>query len=294
KFLESAPQGWAQAVLRIGEDEDDGETIDVDEEPLALDALTNATVLRDAFTRYLAGAAQADALEAAWTRLRNAGAAPLGVFGEVVRDACAQRIAGWAHELEHRGGRTQGFRVTGFGRATAAGAAVYPPLALEVELGGRPRTVQLLGQTELYGVTCGALVLANGEPKPRHRLRPAFDHLVMAAAGLADTGFKHLILSRTKTEAMTHDRWPAADARRHLALLLRDLFAEGHGYLLSLEMAIDAMNDEPVEVEAPSDRGPGSIGYGPLGPRGDLDPPPDPRALAVRRLEPMWRRMKLS
>lgn len=294
KFLESAPQGWAQAVLRIGEDVDDGETVDIDEEPLALDALTSTTVMRDAFLRYLGGASRAEALELAWARLRRSGDAPVGVFGEVVREACATRIDGWATELDDRGGRGQGFVVTGFGRATGDGVVIRPPIAIDVVLGGRPRRVELIGQTEPYGGRVGALILANRKVSPRHKLRAAFDHLAMAAAGLADLGFGHLILCEGTPDEVRHERWSQADARAHLALLLHDLFAEGHGYLLSLDMALAALDAKPIKVEGVSDFGPGSIGYGPLPHRDDFEAAPDPRALAERRLRPLWQRMKGS
>jgi hypothetical protein len=166
---------------------------------------------------------------------------------------------------------------------------------LDVELGGRARKIQLVGQTELYGVACGALILANGEARPRHHLRAMFDHLVLAAAGLADLGgFKHLVLTRGKPKAGVHERWPRAEAQAHLAALLRDLFADGHAYLLSLDMQIDVLEGQAASVVQASDFGPGSIGYGPLKSRDDLELPADVRALAERRLGPMWRRMRLT
>ena len=292
KFLESAPQGWAQAVLRLGDDGDDGETIDVDEEPLALDPLGNAIVLRDAFGRYLAGASRQDALEQAWNRLRRAGDAPVGVFGKVVREASATRLDGWATELEARGGREQGFRVTGFGRASAPSAVIQAPIQIVVEIGGRSRTVQLVGQTEPYGGKVGALILANKKVSLRHVLRAAFDHVVMAAAGLADLGFNHLILCEDEPDECRHERWSQADAGGHLALLLHDLFAEGHGYLMSLDMAVAALGDKPIKIDQPGDFTPGSIGYGPLPHRDDFEAADDARGLAVRRLQPLWQRMK--
>jgi exodeoxyribonuclease V gamma subunit len=294
KFLESAPQGWAQAVLRIGQDDDDGETIDVDEEPLELDALHRAIVLRDAFGRYLTGAPRAAALDGAWARLRRGGHAPVGVFGEVLRATCEERLNGWASELEGRGGKVGDFRVIAFGRATSPDAIVVPPIAIDVELGGRVRKVEVVGQTEPIGAAqVGALILAMGKVGDRHKLRAAFDHLALSAAGLLEVGaYRHLILSGDKPHAAEHDRWSPADARAHLALLLHDLFASGHGYLLSLDMAIAALDGEAVKVETARDGRPGSIGFGPLLPRDDFGPIAEAAALAERRLAPLWRRMR--
>jgi exodeoxyribonuclease V gamma subunit len=299
KFLESAPQGWAQAVLRIGEDVDEGETVDVDEEPLALAALEQATVLRDAFGRYLDGTALDDALAAAWARLRQRGAAPVGVFGEVLRDACEERLRAWKNELADRGGKVGEFRATVFGpvgRAATRNAIVVRPIELDVELGGRPRRVELVGQTEPIGAsTVGALILAPGKASHRHRLRAAFDHLALSAAGLMEVGvYRNLILNAEDPEAASHDRWTRDDALAHLALLLRELFAGGHGYLLSLDMSIKALDSKAVNVDAPRGGMPGAISYGPLLPREDFAAADDVRALAMRRLHPLWKRMRIE
>lgn len=295
KFLESAPQGWAQAVLRIGDDGDDGELIDVDEEPMALDPLHRAIVLREAFDRYLGGEPRQGALAAVWTRLRRTGSAPVGVFGDVLRDDYQELINGWASELDARGGRDQGFQITAFGRAFSPGARVVPPLVIEVELGGRARTIELVGQTETRGGQVGTLVLAPSKKvSDRHRLRAAFDHLVLSAAGLADLGSGHLILTAGKPESAHHDRWPRGQAKDHLALLLKDLFAEGHGYLMSLDMAVDALAGDAVTVQAPREGLAGSIGFGPLSARDDFAIAADPLALATRRLAPLWQKMKVT
>ena len=54
-----------------------------------------------------------------------------------------------------------------------------------------------------------------------------------------------------------------------------------------------AVNSEKSVEPMPNDHGPGSIGYGPLKSRDDLDAPPDVDAIAERRLGPLWRRMRL-
>lgn len=291
-FLESAPQGWAKAVLHLGEDNDDDELVLVDEEPLALAGLHRATVGRDAFGRYLTGAEPGSALASAWATLERRGAAPVGVFGEVLLADLREQLDGWIRELSLRGGREQGFRVTAFGRATAAGAVVDAPIAIEVELAGRRRRVELVGQTDLCGAEVGTLIVAPGKAHLRYKLRAAFDHLVLAAAGHRDFDAQHLILSTEKPDAMRHERWRRNDARAHLALLLRELFAEGHGYLLSLDMAVAAIEGKPIRVKLTADHGPSSLGYGPLESRDDLEPPPGAVAIAHRRLGPLWTRMK--
>ena len=302
RFLDSAPQGWASAVLRLEQDDDDDGAVDRDEEPLALDALERSVVVRTAFGRYLAGEPLDDAIEHTWRRRALAGSVPVGVFAEATRARLDDTVRGWAAELDHHGGPRQAFTVFGLGKQPREQAEVLPPIRLEVDTPGGRRAVEIVGTTHPWGEHAGCLVLAPGSLHARHWLRAAFDHLVLAAAGRMRFGMKHLLLggkSRTKAkpvEVGRHTPWDPDEARAHLALLVGDLLATGHEYLFSLDMAVSALKGKPIRVDEPRDHLPGAIGYGPLPPRADLAAPTedDIIALAERRLGPMWKRCPMG
>ncbi len=294
KFLESAPQGWAQAVLRLEQD-DDEDLVLRDEEPLALGALERAMVARAAFKRYLDGAALGDAIARSWERLALAGAAPVGVFGKAARDAMTQQVTTWAEELEAFGGRGQRWAVFGFGRKPDALAELLPPIALDVDVAGVRRRVELVGTTDPYGAgRAGWLVAVPGKMSWRHKLRPCFDHVSLAAAGRLDTFSRHLILDREGAHAARHEPWTAAEARAYLTTLVGDLLSRGHDYLLHIDMSSASLDGKSTTPRAAGDEHPGSFGYGPMPPRDDLAPPPpeELEAMARRRLGPLKQRMK--
>lgn len=293
KFLESAPQGWAQAVLRLDQ-EDDEDPVDRDEEPMVLAPIERAMVGRATFTRYLAGEPLDAAFARTWDRLRLSGAAPVGVFGDAAKKKLWELVQRWGAELEHHGGRAQTFTVFGLGRRPTALARMLPPLVLTVEVGGVARRIELVGTSEPWGEQCGSLVLVPSKAAWRHKLRAAVDHVALAAAGQFQFGSKHLILDREGAHAARHERWSPEDARRYLTDLVHDLYATGHEYLMSVDMSNASLEGKPVKADEPADGRPGSIGYGPLRPSDDLEPPP-PEALAAmaeRRFAPLARRIK--
>ncbi|HUQ01909.1 MAG TPA: exodeoxyribonuclease V subunit gamma [Kofleriaceae bacterium] len=293
KFIESAPQGWAAAVLRLEQDDVEDPTLR-DEEPLTLGALERAVAARDAFTRYLAGMPLDVAFERTWGRLRLQGGAPVGVFGTAARTALEQQVATWARELELHGGRTQHFRVFGFGRKPDALAELLPPIALTVEASGVRRRVELIGTSEPWGESAGSLIVAPGTMKARHVLRAAMDHVALAAAGRFRFGSKHLILDKDGAHPARHERWEQDEARAYLTRLVTDLLGGGHDYLMSVEMSQSILDGKKMRVEDPKDGRPGSIGYGPMAPRDDLEAPSDveAEAMAQRRLAPLVSRIK--
>ncbi len=295
KFLESAPQGWATAVLRL--DEDDGEDpVERDEEPMVLAPIERAIAGRTILTRYLADpkVSLEGAFDRAWERLRLAGGAPVGVFGDAARQKLLQQVQGWAAELEEHGGRSQAFTVFGLGRRPTALARMLPPLVLDISIAGVTRKIELVGTSEPWGEHCGSLVVAPGKKHWRHVLRAAVDHVVLAAAGQFQFGSRHLILDREGAHPARHERWAADDARGYLTSLITELYATGHEYLLSVDMSAGSIDGKIPRVDEPRDGRPGSIGYGPLRPSDELDAPPplELAAMAQRRLAPLLQRIK--
>lgn len=293
-FVDSAPQGWAQAVLRL--EQDDGEDpAQRDEEPLTLGALERAIAAREVFARYLDRLPLADAFARTWERLRLRGGAPVGVFGRAAREALEHQVGIWAAALEQHGGRAQGWTVFGLGRKPAVLAELLPPVALDVVVGGRRRRVELVGTTEPYGEgKAGFLVLAPGKQRPRHVLRAAMDHAALAAAGRFRFGARHLVLDRDGAHPARHQRWEPAEARAYLADLVTDLLARGHDYVLDLEMSRSLLDGKELKAQPAKDGRPGSFGYGPLPPSDDLRPPPADEALAMarRRVAPLFDRIE--
>lgn len=292
-FLESAPQGWAKAVLALYDD-DGEERLEHDEEPMALDALTRANLTRAAFERALAGEPLDAAVTAVWKDARLSGAAPVGVFGEVAEADHRALVGRWLGELGNTGGVDQPFTRYGLGRTPRGAGArpvVLPPVAFTVTLAGRERRVELVGECQLSGARCGTLILSAGSVKPYHRLRAALDHVALAAAGVATAGWQHLIVGDQKTDRAGHAPWTADEARGYLAALTTDLFAGSHDYLLSLDMALASLDRKEPKVEPPQDGRPGSLGYGPVRHRPDRARPADLDALVERRYRPLFTRL---
>ncbi|MEZ4399734.1 MAG: exodeoxyribonuclease V subunit gamma [Kofleriaceae bacterium] len=289
-FLESAPQGWARAVLALSDDDDD-ERIDHDEEPMAVDNMTRANLARAAFARYLAGADVEVAVPQVWREAQLAGGAPIGVFGEVAQAADLELVAGWARDLDAVGGRGQGFTRYGLGRAPSTATTVLPPVAVPAILDGRPRRIELVGALGEVGDVAGTLLLTPGKLRPRFALRAALEHVVLAAAGVATTGWRHLVLAKDGSERRHHQAWAAVDAQAYLSALCGELLGGSHDYLLSLDMAHAVIERKTVKVEPPSERGPGSLGFGPLRPRDHRAPVPDLDAVVDRRYRPLLERI---
>ncbi|MBK7071339.1 MAG: exodeoxyribonuclease V subunit gamma [Myxococcales bacterium] len=290
-FLESAPQGWAKAVLSLYDDDDD-ERLDHDEEPLAVDAMTRANLTRAAFARYLASGELADAVTATWKDARLTGQAPVGVFGEVAEAGDRELLARWAADLDAAGGRGQRFRRYGLGRAPhGADGVTLAPVSLTITLDGRPRRVDLVGECNPAGDACGTLLLTPSKASERIKLRAALDHVVLAAAGVATTGWRHLILAKEKPDRAAHAPWSADEARGYLAALCAELYGGSHDYLLSLDMAVAVLGGKEAKPDRPKDGRPGSLGYGPLRDRPDRAMVADLDAVVARRYQPLFGRL---
>lgn len=293
RFLESPIQAWAQAVLRLDDDEDE-DLIRREDEPFGTGSAERAGLLRDAFALHLGAtgdpARPVDAAyDAALRRRLLAGHAPVGVFGDAERQRDLETLAAWSAELAG----TPSWRRVAFGRASAPGCELGPPIVLAVEVAGHRRRVELIGQTELLGDGgVGSLILSPSKPQARHDLRGAFDHLALTAAGVRDGDFQHTVLSRSEDpRRVQHAPWRPDDARSYLTDLAGALLGERHAYLLSLKIASDVMDGKPARLEKPSGGLPGTLGYGPVTRDGDLDLPPDWRARVARHWEPVLGKM---
>ncbi|MEO7729964.1 MAG: hypothetical protein ABIY55_03260, partial [Kofleriaceae bacterium] len=290
-FLEYPVQAWAQAVLGLDELPDD-EALEQSDEPFHLGRAERAVMLREVFAAQLRdpGGPVDTRYDAAVKDRQLRGPFPVGVFAEAARALDLEVLTRWRDGLGLIA--ADGATRIGFGRASSPGAELLPALAIELSGG---RTVRLIGQTELLirgaRYTSVVTLLRKLEKRSHYHLRGAFDHVMLAAAGLASAGHSHrLIDDRGDVVEIQHAPWTVADARGYLAGLIGELLDAPHGYLLPFEALAKALHGgkAPSWSSDPT-RG---LGYGPIE-RGDgLDPPADAVAIARRRLRPLVERMQ--
>jgi exodeoxyribonuclease V gamma subunit len=294
-FLEYPVQAWAQAVLGLDELPDD-EALDHSEEPFHLGRAERATMLREVFAAQLRdpGGPVDSRYDAAVKDRQLRGQFPVGVFAEAARKHDLEVLHHWRSALGPIaiGGATR----IGFGRASSPGAELLPALA--IELPGGPagsRIVRLVGQTELLirGKRYSSVVtlVRKLEKRSHYHLRGAFDHLVLAAAGLATAGHIHrLIDDRGASCEIEHAAWTPGDARSYLAGLVSELLDAPHGYLLPFEALAKALQGgKPAPRFGDPTAG---LGYGPIDRSDGLELPRDPVGIARRRLLPLVERMR--
>ncbi len=309
-FLEHPIQAWAQAVLGLDELPDD-QAAEHSEEPFHLGRPERVVMLRDVFATHLREPARSleDCYDAAIAEIQLRGQFPVGVFAEAARTLDLAVISTWLASLRliapvagvgadagHAGGATR----FGFGRAFSAGATLCPALAIELASGS---SVRLMGQTELLVRAAGAGGTSTTrytsvvpmvrvlEKKTPYHLRGAFDHVVLAAAGLANDGHIHTLIDpKGHVCVVQHDPWTKRDAQAFLATLAGDLLELSHGYLLPFETLVKGLaggKPPPRNYGDPT----GGLGYGPIERRDGLAAPDDIAAIADRRLRPLVERM---
>ncbi|HEX3761544.1 MAG TPA: exodeoxyribonuclease V subunit gamma [Kofleriaceae bacterium] len=291
-FLEYPIQAWAQAVLGLDELPDD-EVIEHSDEPFHLGRAERATLLREVFAAQLRDPGEpVERRYDAERKLRQLrGQFPVGVFADAARKLDLEVLERWRAGLGLIA--ADGATRIGFGRASSPGAELRPALSIELSGG---RTVRLVGQTELMirgrRHTSVIPLVRKLEKRSHYHLRGAFDHLLLAAAGIAgDGGHVHRLLDdRGEVCEVEHAAWTADDARGYLAGLIGELLDAPHGYLLPFEALVKALQGgRPVVRFGDPTAG---LGYGPID-RGDgLAPPPDAAAIARRRLLPLIERMR--
>jgi exodeoxyribonuclease V gamma subunit len=294
-FLEYPVQAWAQAVLGLDELPDD-EAIEHSDEPFHLGRPERAVMLREVFAAQLRdpGGPVDGRYDAAVKDRQLRGQFPVGVFAEAARALDLEVLHSWRTGLGLIS--ADGATRIGFGRASSPGAELLPALSIDLS-GGLPggRTIRLVGQTELLvrGKRYTSIVplLRKLEKRSYYHLRGAFDHVMLAAAGLATDGHLHRVIDDRGTVCeVEHAAWTARDARDYLAALVTELLDAPHGYLLPFEALAKALQGGKPAIKYGDPTA--GLGYGPID-RGDgLDLPGDAAALARRRLLPLVERMR--
>ncbi|CAN5909569.1 hypothetical protein BH11MYX2_BH11MYX2_33970 [soil metagenome] len=216
---------------------------------------------------------------------------PVGVFASAERAKDLAVLETWRKGLGPipAGAATR----FGFGRAMSPGAQLRPHIELAIAGG---RTVRLTGQTELLieqgGRYTSVVTMVRDYQKwtPYH-LRGCFDHLVLAATGLANNGHTHKILDDDgKVVVVEHDPWSQDDAREYLTALVTELLDQHHGYLLPFEILALALVGKKLPSRIYGDPTNG-LGYGPIERRDGLTLPSNLEEIAKRRLGPLVTRM---
>lgn len=291
-FLEYPVQAWASAVLGLDEVPDDDTELHSDE-PFHLDRAQKAMLLRDVFAAHLANpvAPLEHVYDRAVADAQLRGQFPVGVFAEAARAVDLGTLGIWRDRLGPI--PADGVVRYGFGRAHVSGAQLLPALSFDLPGG---RTVRLTGQTELLvrvgdKHTSAIVLLREIENKSPYHLRGAFDHVLLAAAGIATKGHAHKLFDRKGKVAETeHTPWTQAEARAYLTDLIVDLLDGVHGYLFPFDALVRALNGG-----RPSFRTSGDprhvLGYGPIERTDGLEAPRDAQAVAQRRFGPLVQRM---
>lgn len=290
-FLEAPVQAWAQAVLGLAELPDD-DALEHSDEPFVVDRPARAVLLREVLAAQLRapGCDAASCYEDVVRDLELRGQFPVGVFGAAARATDLRLLERWRELLGpiEVGAATR----LGFGRSSSPIAELLP--ALELALPGE-RTVRLVGQTELLlrdgdRHTSVIPLLGDATKKSRYHLRGALDHVVLAAAGLADHGHVHVLMDADGTvRRVEHAPWTRDEAREYLVSLAGELLDEPHGYLLPFDHLCAALEGKPPgrQYGEPTS----VLGFGPITRLDGLAPPADPAAIAQRRLAPLVARM---
>ncbi len=312
-FLEWPVQAWAQAVLGLDELPDDA-IEEHDDEPFHLERPQRAKMLREVFATHLRDEARraatgpdpdealrlAACYDAAVSDLQLRGQFPLGVFAEAARAVDLQALSTWRTGLGQVS--LAGTTRFGFGRAWSPGAELRPALEISLDRptgvgGAGSRVVRLIGQTEILLESDGRYasvvpMLRELERRTSYHLRAAFDHLVLAAAGIANGGHAHFLLDpKGKVSRIVHSGWSQRDAQNYLSELATELLDQTHGYLLPFDALAKALGGKP------SNRTYGDpthgLGYGPIERRDGLALPSPAEAIAIaqRRLRPLIEHM---
>ncbi|MEO8706720.1 MAG: exodeoxyribonuclease V subunit gamma [Kofleriaceae bacterium] len=300
-FLEYPIQAWSQAVLGLEELPDD-EATEHSDEPFHLVRKKRAGLLRDMFAGLRERANLEELYDLAIAEEQLRGQFPVGVFAEAARKLDLSIIKVWRDGLGTLS--LHGATRFGFGRAFSASAELKPALIVELS-GNRPgdgrevpgRTVRLVGETDLLALDPSGQyasivpILRKLEKKSPYHLRGALDHLVLAAAGIANRGHIHRVIDpHGNVCEVHHEPWSRPDAAAYLGELAGDLLDREHGYLLPFETLVKALAGKPAS-RTYGDPTHG-LGYGPITRKDGLVMPADVVAMAHRRLRPLVERMR--
>jgi len=309
QFLKCPLQGWSRLMLRLRENEDDGEA-DREDEPFATNRLHETRLLREVFHDALQrprAELSATALATLYGHraevMARSGVMPVGLFRESDRRRHLACLDAWHRGAVDRGLLGRGpFRVQRFGRASEHERvdALRDAIPIEIKVPGSDGTsrsvcVEIHGRTELASAKLpGSLTcLTRDSAREKDFFAGFLDAVVFSLSpgreGPVDDYQAHL-LSRSPRPGADHERRfqgiDPAGARDFLTGLLAEMFGAPHAYLLPCEAVFDFLvRGKPVStsIEAikDDDRMPCSSRYGPVPNFAQYAPPDDELAVAM-------------
>lgn len=299
-FLQDPLQGSARQRLGMREEEEDPRY--VEDEPFAVDRLVEYTLLQPSFLGGSVGGAPLEAILDEYEALAEEalldGALPLGCFGTIAKAAHLEELKRWGATLQaaSEGGASDELEVIRFGPGIEERPweTIVPPLQLEVQLGGRRRTVEIVGATEpLIAKREGSLLLktfqgAGAPVKQEAAFRSFLDHVLLVAADQRSEGPHSTWFANTNKTPYANAMGGAItreEARSYLGALLEDLLGGAHDYWLPVRAVFSSRRDgasiqEEVEKLAANER---VRSYGPV--RGAKERPPPKEEEAAEMVE---------
>lgn len=271
RFLECPMQGWASALLRLAEAEED--LADREEEDFEISRLVETRFLNDICFEAAATGNDPETLYREWSlRRRLAGQFPVGALGKAVERRHLGVISGWLSLLGGRQEEKDGdggtaansfplhrVRLGRSGRHAGAETAL-DPLLLDLPYGG-PENTGLLAPARLSGLAEGfsedrlvsVILLARRPPMGkdaatlagafRYILRGVVNQAALAALGASGSGERQILLMyadgvnvgglKVTLAPLTPDR-----ARAWLTEVAADLLRGPHAYLLPCEAVL--------------------------------------------------------
>ncbi|MBS1765894.1 MAG: exodeoxyribonuclease V subunit gamma [Acidobacteria bacterium] len=236
-WLMEPAEGFAK--IRLGMRDEGEDEAARDAEGLTVEDLHASSVERDALVAALNGGDPLQALDHGWRALELEARVPLGPPGEAAKRASRARINAWREHLP-----SGTYHIHRFGTGAGSGQdVVHPPLCFEVEVEGRPMTVELEGRTRLVHADHLVEVVRKGEPdagrKLERHLRLRVDQLALAAMGLQAP--RHLFLADAKGKL--HERIVASpdsdSARAQLHAWIAAIVSGGPIHRLPAAYALD-------------------------------------------------------
>lgn len=251
RFLEAPLQGWAAAVLGLGDDAD-GEHAAREDEPFAPGALDRAQTLREAFVEGLRERCPPiRRYEDRIARLQAHGRWPVGTLAAQRRRSDEAALASWQRAFR-AAVAPDGMapRRVRFGASPHADPIdeVRDAIRVQVDVRGRATEVRITGRTQVLlehdraSLTLVPRRAPMGLELQRERLlyglRTFLDYLALVASGGARDGHRALLLyaGAAAQDASTHLRGLTPEvARAHLTQLAEDLLNGPHDYFLPCE-----------------------------------------------------------
>jgi exodeoxyribonuclease V gamma subunit len=301
RFLECPAQGSARRAL--GMEDEDGDEIELEHEPFALDNLNHANILREAIAAR-AGISGVDSAYRAQLEIAQArGVAPAGIFAQAQTESDVTLMRQWIAAASSCGiaDLSEWRRIRfGPGDEVATDARAFDRIELDAMVNGRAVKIAIHGQSELFSPELERSIkfVAHKDANAKDRLGMALGAIALAASGNAPAKeFNAIVIAgneeKVSAKAIAFDLPDASSAREYLADLAGDMLSGLHDYFIPID-AIDSGHAEAEEsvraafkLRAENARRSSnshhhcSSDYGPLASVHELRPPDDARAQEI-------------